>query len=203
MCIEYIYRHIRQLPPTQIFTTREMLIYGTRSAVDAALHRMVKSQFIVRLARGVFVRDESCRPSLSEIVAAKAKAFGIKIVKHAETMLQELKIRQHGDDSIFAKNGSSSSFWTIRGRAYLKSMSARKIDLCETKVGRIIYALWHLGLNGCSRSDVWLASNNLGRSERNQLWLATSKMPDWLSRICRPHYSAGHITVHTRAELAS
>ena len=76
MCIEFIQRHIRMLPARQIFTTREVLIYGTRTAVDSALSRMVEREVIARLARGVFVRDDSAEPTVAEIASAKAKAYG-------------------------------------------------------------------------------------------------------------------------------
>jgi hypothetical protein len=50
MCTEFISRHINQLAPTEIFTTREVLMYGSRSAVDSTLGRMVASGHIHRLA---------------------------------------------------------------------------------------------------------------------------------------------------------
>jgi hypothetical protein len=189
MCTTFIYRHIRDLPPTQIFTTREVLIYGKRSTIDAALCRMVKEGFIIRLANGVFVRDASRKPSILEIVTAKAKAFGIKIVKHAEQVLCELKLsRTNKNEFVYAKTGSSTSFWTIHGRVYLNGVCARKLALVETEVGHVVYALWHLGDRSCEDVDIRTACANLGRSERKELWLAGSKMPSWLYERCRPWF---------------
>ena len=162
MCMAYIYRHIRLLPPTQLFTTREMLIYGTRSAVDVALHRLVKSGFIVRLARGVFVQDDSNCPTLLEIVTAKAKAFKMQFAVHAETILHDLKIACSGSASKFAKNGHSSSFLTIHGRVVFQGTCGRKLHLANSRVGKIIYALWHWGVDRCTLADIRLATSNLG-----------------------------------------
>lgn len=187
MCIEYIYRHIRQMPATKLFTTREMLIYGTRSAVDAALHRMVKSGFIYRLARGVFVRDASCKPSLLQIVEAKARAFKVRIEKHAETLLREFRIAGGYSSNTFARSGHSSTFETVLGRVYLKGICEKKLHLIDTKVGRIIYALWYWGKQGLL-SHVRLAAGTLRRTEREDLWLAGAIMPAWLNALLKHRY---------------
>ena len=188
MCIEFIYRHIRKLPSTQIFTTREVLIYGARAAIDIALHRMVKAGFIVRLARGVFVRDNSSPPPLEQIVLAKAKAFRRKFAEHPESILRELGISAAKNDLLFATDGDSSSFDTIHGRVFLKRICPRKISMLETLVGRIVYAIWHLGRGQFDNSQLQLASHDLKRSEREQLWLLSSVMPNWLTDLCRHRF---------------
>lgn len=191
MCIAFIYRHITELPATQIFTTREVLIFGTRSGVDTALCRMVKAGFITRLARGVFVRDVSNEPSVVEIATAKAKAFGMRIAKDAEQVLCDLKLsraRANPEEFSFAKNGSSTSFETIHGRVHLKGVCARKLALVETKVGLIVYALWHLGSSRCQDKDIRTACAPLNRAERKDLWMTGSVMPTWLFEKCRGWY---------------
>ena len=52
LTISSIQRFISALPKNRIFTTREVLIFGTRGAVDRALGRLVKTERIVRLATG-------------------------------------------------------------------------------------------------------------------------------------------------------
>jgi hypothetical protein len=155
MCTEYIERHIRRLPPTQIFTTREVLRYGPRGAVDQALYRMVRIGFIVRLARGVFVRDASQKPTLYEIVSAKAQAWGKIIVTHAERVLREHEIRTVGPrKQAYAINAHSGTYWTIRGRVYMNGIGTRRMRLCKTKVGQLLYALWHIREGTCLKSHV-------------------------------------------------
>ena len=185
MCTGLIYRHIRDLPPTQIFSTREVLIYGNRSSVDATLCRMVKEGFITRLARGIFVRDASKKPSVFEIASAKAKAFDVTIVEHAEQVLSALKIsRVDKKEFLYAKTGSSTSFWTIHGRVHFKAVCEKKLALVATHVGQVVYALWYLGKQKCEDADINTACSNLKRYERKELWLAGSKMPSWLFDRC-------------------
>jgi hypothetical protein len=189
MCTAFIYRHIRNLPPTQIFSTRDVLIYGKRSSVDATLCRMVKEGFITRLARGIFVRDARKKPTVLAIASAKAKAFGLTIVEHAERVLSDLKLsRTNKKEFLYAKTGSSTSFWTIHGRVHLKGVCEKKLALVETRAGQVVYALWHLGRQNCEDSDINTACANLKRYERKELWLTGSKMPSWLFERCRHWY---------------
>ncbi len=163
-----------------------MLIYGTRSAVDSALSRMVSCGHINRLARGVFVKDLSGNPTLAQIVEAKLKAFGGKIVVHAKNILSLFHLAEE-DQNTFAKNGSSSSFGTIRGRAILKNQCARKMQLYVEEAGRAARCLWQLGdawRNGAV--DVVTASFN--RSDRQMLLFSAALMPAWLSWECLHRY---------------
>jgi hypothetical protein len=121
---------------------------------------------------------------MMEIVEAKAKAFKVKIVKHAETLLHEMNISSHSCAATFARNGHSSSFWTVHGRVYLKGICEKKLHLSESKVGRSIYALWHWGSRHCSFADVRTTINGLGRSEKEEVSLAASLMPAWLNKLC-------------------
>ena len=77
MCNQLIRRHVQQLPKTQMFTSREMLVYGLRSAVDSALARMVSDGLIFRLARGVYIQDVTKLPSAFEIAQVKVRGFGV------------------------------------------------------------------------------------------------------------------------------
>ncbi len=195
MCTDYISHHIRTLAPTEIFTTRQMLIYGTRAAVDSALCRMVGSGFIVRLARGVFVRDDSKEPTMAEIVKAKLQSFQSYVSAHAESILFDLSMVFFGDTNTFAKYGSSSSFATVRGRAYLKNICGRKMSLCQTLVGRMVYALWYLGMQtqSCSDKAIDAATADFNRQERELFWMAGSLMPAWLNSCCAYRYPSARI----------
>ena len=49
----FVRRHVNCLPPDVLFSTRELLQYGKRSAVDQSLSRLVKRGDIIRLTRGI------------------------------------------------------------------------------------------------------------------------------------------------------
>ncbi len=186
MCTGYINRHLHQLSSTEIFTTRHMLIYGTRSAIDSALSRMVANGQIFRLARGVFVKSLSGKPTLAQIVEAKLKAFGGKIAVHGMNILSSFYLARK-DPYTFAKNGSSRSFETIRGRAILKNQCARKMKLYIEEAGRAAIALWHHRKDWIDRAvDVVTAS--FKRTDREMLLLSSALKPAWLTAECRYRY---------------
>ncbi len=195
MCTEYIHRHIRRLPATQIVTTRELLQYGSRAAVDQALYRMVKSKFLRRLARGVFLRDANFKPSAKEIAYAKAAAFGRRLIKHAAATLSELGFQNSrlNLETNFAVDTDSSSFWTIWGRIYLHAIGPRKFSLASSVIGERVYALWHLGASRCRSEHVTVASRSLRRTEREELRHLARFMPAWLHELYMLRYPAPHI----------
>src|SRR5271155_2175776 len=107
-----IISHINRLSKDQIFTTRELLSYGSRTAIDKALGRMVKSERIVRLCRGVFIRDPGLKkPTALEVARAKAHAFGKRIAVYGANIAKELGLVDFfPTEPVFLVSGRSSSF---------------------------------------------------------------------------------------------
>lgn len=79
-----------------MFTTRELLCYGNRNAIDQILFRLVKAGIIIRLAWGVFVRQEDYEdsgiplPSPMEVAREKARAFCREVYILAEEVEEAL-----------------------------------------------------------------------------------------------------------------
>jgi hypothetical protein len=180
MTAPFIKRHIRRLPSRELFSTRDMLIYGTRTAVDSALSRMVKEGFIQRLARGIFVRDASGNPTAEDIAIAKAKAFKVQLRLIPEYFLKKLGITFESHCATYARSGHSCSFGTIKGRIAFRAYGPRKMNLLETVVGQAVFALWLVGRTWCYEKDIQRMTWYFGRAERNEVWLLGSVMPQWL-----------------------
>jgi hypothetical protein len=189
-CTSLIYRHVRGLPKTTMFSTRELLQYGTRGAVDQVLYRMVKTGFIFRLARGIFIRDASKAPSAKQIAQFKAETFGGTVFPHAEKVLNDLEIQSKPKREYFrfVVNRRSSSFQTYKGRVVLQGIGVRKAKLCEHDAGRVLYALWYLGDRICTKDIVASAINGFGRTDREELRRSSALMPAWLHHMCMYKY---------------
>lgn len=73
-----------------IFSTRELLTLGSRSAIDSALSRLVAAGAIVRLASGLYMKfkasDPNWRPGTEAIIQAKLLAFRRIGVAASETL---------------------------------------------------------------------------------------------------------------------
>jgi hypothetical protein len=191
MATAAILLHILELSPTTIFTTREVLQYGRRAAVDQCLRRLVQANFICRLARGVFVRDPELKPPAEQIAQTKAAAFGKRIYQHATDILHGLGIvlTKPLEKNLFATNGHSSQFESIQGTLKFQGVAQRKGKLCETKAGRRVFALWYLGDNHLTAKVVRNACRDLNRSDREDLRLCSSLMPGWLHEFLYGRYA--------------
>lgn len=185
MCTSYIRRHITRLPRNHIFKTREFLSYGSRTAVDQVLFRMVRSGLIIRLARGVFVREGSKIPELFEIARAKAGAFGKQILRHCNDVAFDLGLTAAGNaEPTFATSGSSSSFLAGATRVHLRHIGPRKVHLGESQAGKALRSLWHLGRGLCKNFHiVSTQAKFLLRSDRDEFRQSIAWMPTWMTRL--------------------
>ena len=104
-----------------VFTTGDLLVHGSRTAIDSILWRLVKAGLIKRLSRGVFIVPalEQELPVVSVIAQAKAKRFNKKL------SAPDGNLESCGN--VFGSNGCYTSFDSARGRVFFKSVSPRKL----------------------------------------------------------------------------
>jgi hypothetical protein len=182
--------HIANLNPKTMFTTREVLHYGSRGAVDTCLYRLVKRGFIRRLARGVFILAGNPSPTIDAIAEKKATSFARRIYKYATATLEELRIipaDEYGE-KCFAINGHSSEFMSCHGPVLFKGIAQRKVRLSETTVGERVFALWHLRANNAINRAVATVCVSSNREERGELKLLVWLMPAWLHEMFRERF---------------
>ncbi len=181
----FIRRHILRLPKGAIFSTREMLNYGRRSAVDQCLYRLVKIGRIIRLAWGLFIKDDSeTMPSALQVATEKAKAFGKQILTDALDAAKRLRLTALGNQRItYAVQGHSSSFKYGATKIYFKGICARKMLLKDDQVGTAIKALWAVGKKHCNQHAIAKATAQFKQSERRQFGQSCHLMPLWMTNI--------------------
>jgi hypothetical protein len=182
----FIRKFVLNLPEGKIFTTRDCLKYGFRAAVDEALYRLVKSGVIRRLCRGVFVRDTSEVMVYSdyEIAKIKAESFGRKLRQHASNLAAEMGLKTRKlAKRTFAINGWSTRFH-YRGKViYLKETCERKMLLNDDKPGKVLRALWQVGMEErqMSSSLIAKATVDFRKEEHKGLRQYSKWLPAWLN----------------------
>lgn len=178
-------RHINRLPIGTLFTTRDFLNYGKRSAIDQVLFLMVRAGRIIRVARGVFVKPGTFgarHVSVKEVAEIKARSFARRIIGDAVDEAAEIGLSIHENrEPTYAINGRSSSFRFGDVIVHFRGVSAKKIVLGDCKVGHAIRALWHLGSRIVDPMVIRAATSKLGRAERQKLRLLGHSMPAWLA----------------------
>jgi hypothetical protein len=186
-CTANINRHIHLTPIGLMFTTRDCLKYGARSAVDKALKRCVDNGLIVRLTSGVFMRmdGKTPMPSALNLAKVKAKAFGKNLVEHGADLAHEQGFILKGNQQpTFHVNGGNSSFRYGAFRIRLRSSSNKRMQMKDTPTGQAVRALWHLGSDICGIQHVEKAVIRINRPDvRRELVLSKAWMPAWLAEF--------------------
>jgi hypothetical protein len=177
--------HILRLAEGKPFTTRNVLSYGNRPAVDQVLSRFVKDGFIRRLARGIFVRDQENRLAFStwDIANLKSGSFQRKLAKHAKTTFKEIFEDDYSkQQTIFSINGSTSKFKMGETIIHLKETCQRKAALSETVIGQRMKALWDAGKNNVTDAMIRQALQ-FQRGGAARTWLRENfgLLPAWLT----------------------
>ncbi len=184
-----IKRHIFQLSLGRIFTTREVLLYGPRSAVDQCLSCLVKKGIIIRLARGVFVKEGSRvdQIAVEDVAKAKAEAFGKQIATWGGELASRLGLApesQSHSKRTFCVSGSSSSFKFREITVVLRKTCARKMSLNGSAPGQFLHALWHIGLDQIRALTSRQVSNiRLNHLAREEIRLSVGSLPAWLAAL--------------------
>lgn len=175
----YIRRHINNLAGDKPFSIRDFLIYGDRNTVDQVFHRLLIEGRIIRVARGVYIKDTSRHPSLAEIIEVKVASFGRIIATHGSQAGQKLSGKEQ-DKLVFATNGATTSFRVGNRIVRLIRTSARKMQLKDSPGGLIIRALWHSGKKACAPETAAPMVQLLGRDGMRMLRLSAAIMPQWM-----------------------
>jgi len=185
----YIRRYIENLVGDKPFSIRDFLRYGPRNTIDQVFLRLVKSGRIIRVARGVYIKSSSPQPSIIEVVQVKAAAFGRTIVVHGLQAGRSLSNKSPAQEKlVFASSGATSSFRIGSKVILLIRVSARKMQLGDSKVGLAIRALWHLGKRSCDVEMAALLVASFQQSDRKRLRLSAAFMPAWM-RNCFARFS--------------
>ncbi len=185
----FILAFINRLKSGQIFTTRDLLHTGWRAAVDKALSRLVAREYIIRLSRGVFIRNDYqvIKPGIDKIAHAKAESFGKHILAHGADAARQLGFTDSGNKELtFYISGASSSFRVGTTVVYFKSACPRKMHLNDTKAGILMRACWFIGKESCSPDlldqTYYYYNRQVKQEIKGELWA----MPTWLGRFLVP-----------------
>lgn len=210
LCASLIRKHISLLAPGEIFTTRDCLSYGSRSAVDQALAAMVIAGDITRLVRGVFVLTSTKRKkySTAEIAQRKAKAFGKTLYVHPTSVITEVGSNQFDIDltnnpdkqqsstaaafepkqTSFCSSSTAGQFKRsnesnslITDIVKIRSSCGKLTHFEDEPIGLLIRGLCFIGEKRLSSELLSDALRKLTPKEQMELRMANAWMPHWLS----------------------
>lgn len=192
--MEQIRQHMAATPEGQPVSTRSLLAYGSRAAVDQALSRLVKQEYLIRPVRGVYVRPERSEyvgvvpPNPMDVARVLAEPYGgVVQVQGAEAALIMGFSTQVPMRPIYNVNGPSRTFYLGNLRVEMRHVSNRKLILAGRPAGIAYTALWYLGKTGVSPKRIKQTEETLTPVEFRALLDAVPQMPGWLQRAFRAY----------------
>lgn len=211
-------KYVNALPKGQLFGTRELLSYGNRATIDKCTQAMVGSGMVLRMARGVFVRndDDLKIPTVEAIACTKARLFGKFMIpseaaQAAEWGLEKVPIKRRKRrrkppkkvlptaEFTFAVLGTTSSFETIHGYVKLKHQSARKFFVAQHDVGKLLAAIWHAGEDANPNHRHLLQMANFSPKTNRRFHQLCAWVPEWVHENFRSNEPG--MTVHAPWQL--
>jgi hypothetical protein len=195
-------KFIGELPSGQPFITRECLTFGLRSVVDSVLWNLVNRGVIIRLANGVFVRNDvgMKMPTLTEIVKAKARAhvrraipLGIQLAK-AKGLVPKprRKVKNQKQSSApdrvevvasCAVLGDTTRFNTIYGCVEFRRTPSRKFCLAKEKFTQILAAWWASVVGPNFERMIKTHISCLGKVQKKRFKELGAWAPAWISDL--------------------
>ena len=176
-------RHIYRLKEGEIFTTRDLLAYGKRSAIDNLTYRLVKKGQITRLAYGVFCKTWvwNAKATAHEIAEAKMKAWGKRIWLE-ESPDESARKHNLSSDLILSVSGSSSSFKTyLNVKVKLRARGQRRMKLGETPIGVLARNLWNAERSQFTERVAEDVLRRIPRAERTNFFALFRLVPAWIT----------------------
>lgn len=182
-----IRRWIEALPLGEAFTPVQLLSFGTRPSVDQTLSRLARAGFIVRVARGVYVRPKINRfvgnvlPEPAELVRAIAAASQHKVQVHGAEAARQLGLStQVPMQPVFETTGSARTLKIGQLTVELRHAAPRKLALAGTLAGLAVSALRYLGRQGATPAVIETIRASLPAEELRVLEERPGVMPAWM-----------------------
>lgn len=178
-----IRRFLLSLKPRQIFCRKELRGFGNTGEVDCCLQRMVENREIIRLIKGIYIlrQSDGWIPTPEEVAKIKARSMDRIISEQPKQTAHKLGLIESDEKTLtFNTTGRPISFKYQGVTIIFKEATSRKINLCDTRIGKAINVLWYLGPDFPQELAELIVKKYLHTAERQQLRQELSGMPEWL-----------------------
>lgn len=181
-----ILKKIKNFPEGEPFKANLFLECAPSTAIRHALSRFVRSGYLMRVARGIYVRPRMNRfvgpvpPTSEKIVCLKSAGETIGITG-AEAVQKLGLSTQVVLKEMFLTSGRSRKIRLENGREIvLRHVSPRKLILAGRPAGVALTALWYLGKKGVTAETIHQIRKRLSSEEFEALKRESPSMPAWM-----------------------
>jgi len=185
-----IIKRVRAKGRGLVYTPKDFLDLGSRSAVDQALSRLVQRGLIRRLTRGIYDYPK-ISPKLGPL-SPSPQALARTLADRTNSQLQitgahaanalglTTQVPAH---VVYLTSGKSMRFRFGNQTIELRHASPRSMAGAGTPIGTIIQALKYLGSDNIDVRTIDKLKQTLSANDKRALKKDIDNVPDWL----RPH----------------
>lgn len=187
--IANIREYIANQPEGEPFASTELRQFASTDNIRQILYRLVKSNEIKKVARGVFVKPKSLTigeklPLASEIAEAVSQFTGETIMVHGAEAARQLQLTtQVPTGLVFYTDGNSRTLKMANRTVRLKHINPSRMIEPGTVPGLVIAALIYLGKENVTPSTINLIKKRIPEEAFKKTTQLVNQMPAWLSDI--------------------
>lgn len=180
-----------------VFSQHDLIDIGSRTAIDLALHRMVRKSQIRRVIRGIYdaptfspLLGKVVSPGVHAVAEALARKFGWRIQPDRATAENVLGLSsQVSAKTIYLSNGPSRSYRIGATTLRFKRTAVKEATFRHSQSALIVQALRSRGQQHVKQKDIEKIRAWLPARLRRKVLSDTRTATDWvhaaIKRICR------------------
>lgn len=183
---------IKKAKRGSLFFIEDFISFGTAKAVAKALERMVETNEISRVARGIYSRLEidpmlgPVKPSTEAIAQAIAKRDKARIVPTGVLALNALGLStQVPMNVVYLTDGAARKIDLGRRKIVFKKATPKNLAAIGKISSLVIQALKEIGKDNVTESETKIILNQLAKEEPYRLEHDIRLAPEWIREIMR------------------
>jgi len=175
-----------------LFFTEDFLRFGNSKAVSKALERLVEKGGIIRVARGIYTRQEidpilgPVIPGSESIAKAIAKRDKARIVPTGTLALNALGLStQIPMNVVYYTDGAARKITMGKRNILFKKTSPKNLAAIGKTSELVIQALREIGKDNITQDEIDIILNHLKKEEKHRLEHDIQLAPEWIRKIMR------------------
>jgi hypothetical protein len=179
--------------PGKVHIGKDFLDVGSRAAVDLALFRLLESDVVRRIGRGLYHVPRmnprlgiALAPGMDEIARALARRTGSRIVPSGAVAANSLGLStQVPAKPVYLTDGRTRPVRVGNSVILLKHAPPKDLPLGSPMVAMVCQALLHMGREGVTPETVARLRRRFSADDRRRLLKETHHGTDWVAAAVR------------------
>jgi len=175
-----------------LFFTEDFLRFGNSKAVSKVLERLVEKGEIIRIARGIYARQEidpvlgPILPGAETIAKAIAKRDKARLIPTGTLALNALGLStQVPMNVVYYTDGAARKINLGKRSIIFKKTTPKNLSAIGKTSGLVIQALREIGKNNVTDEEAAIIIKHLKKEEVHRLEHDIQIAPEWIRKIMR------------------